>query len=498
MVTNLKLSVLFGLLLFTQSTAFAQEDNIKKAFDRASNLPFLGQDLNANPSSERRNQLQENQAVLKNLLAQPIDRKDLLDLLRDQNPRMRTLAAEILCYRGDVHSLPHLFNLINDKAPSFPGPQSETQTVGTLVRRMMEGVMRPSGSFTVETGPLSKAGFKEYWEKRKDRDYCAGWFYLMLRGGGFFSRVEATPEKIREVRERIDKIPEPDRTFTLLWVREYPHSDLKSLATDEELIAGLKKVGPENLVQLLQHRIPSTDPDLQSRPQNNHEYMNMVYFVLKNAKSLLRPEDADTLLELGAKHDPQRGYHVPEWYVSALELQPKNRKEILRKVQEKVEKTERWDKSNMTIDLASAVWPRFGDDALDFTVNMVYLQKPIPVPFPDHRRKFFEKITNQQSINRKLVAALASDKRLDQLDWEGLYLLCFAADRMAGQRSFGDNFHVQAQHPLGFDYYFQRESANKNYPKETQELEKTLNGWRQTLRKSLGLLSTENEKNDSK
>jgi hypothetical protein len=226
--------------------------------------------------------------------------------------------------------------------------------------------------------------------------------------------------------------------------------------------------------------------------------MNMVYFVLKNAKSLLRPEDADTLLELGAKHDPQRGYHVPEWYVSALELQPKNRKEILRKVQEKVEKTERWDKSNMTIDLASAVWPRFGDDALDFTVNMVYLQKPIPVPFPDHRRKFFEKITNQQSINRKLVAALASDKRLDQLDWEGLYLLCFAADRMAGQRSFGDNFHVQAQHPLGFDYYFQRESANKNYPKETQELEKTLNGWRQTLRKSLGLLSTENEKNDSK
>jgi hypothetical protein len=262
------------------------------------------------------------------LVSRNYEVKVLVELLRHDNPRVRTLAAAALYARLDPKLLPHIAPLTKDTAETFPThrPPSYTQSdsppplvkqkvgeaVGTMVRMYLGG----AGSFD----------FPDYWAKRKDRTHCASWFAVQLywADGGTFPTPPERVEAVKRVRRKIDRVPEPDRTFILLWlVGVWRPND--ALATEGELVEACRKLGPDPLVKLLSREIPSDDPDLQPRPSNNDRYGQMMRFVLRHP-DLLRPEDADMLLTRARweadyrKHGITDPLLTTDWHTAAAEL----------------------------------------------------------------------------------------------------------------------------------------------------------------------------------
>lgn len=497
--------VVLGML---PTLLWGQDPKVRQSLEEAAaNLRFYGLGLDANPSPERREFFRENATKLADIRKKDYDRNDLVALLKHQEPRARTLAALLLADLGNGKDLPLLAAMMKDDAPSFPRPpkpyrspllsqrpepngprlalppktpmpsdpverlyylrqDGPKQTVGELVSQMI-------GEYMLAGGNSEK--FEDYWAKRKGRAYCAGWFYVALQGAADADWNER-PVRPRTVSERLELLPEPDRTFTFLWLRRF------NLLSDEELVARCKKVGPGKLLELLQQKIPSDDPDLQWRSSNNFNYDCMITFVLENATQLLRPEDADAVLQAG---QPQNPLHSKKWYLAALDLQPRMVTEVLSKATKDIETTKLGPNSTAPLDLGEAMWSRLGEASVDFTANMFYLQNPLRNDPMDRKGSFLRRLAPNLTINRKLIAAIVADKRFDTLDWYCLNELTAVANQLEENRLFEPNFRGQAHHPLGMhEYDWQKDVARKQYPKETEALETTLAGWRAVLRKA--------------
>lgn len=98
--------------------------------------------------------------------------------------------------------------------------------------------------------------------------------------------------------------PPLERASTLLYVL---HSDWNGLhdrggnyPADANLLAALQAIGPDAIVQFLQHKRITEDPDLWfDDKQRTMRFSLMARFVLQHATELLRPQDAPRLLECG-------------------------------------------------------------------------------------------------------------------------------------------------------------------------------------------------------
>jgi hypothetical protein len=482
--------------LFVQASASGQTAR-KDLEDAAAKLRFYSVNdfyTNAVPQPF----MKEYHDRLASLRKQDYAVKDLVELLKHDDARVRTLAAHLIFHRRDPKLLPHLAGLAKDKAQTFGRPRPsatgaffnkdlpgmDKQTVGDVASSMVMTYLSPAGYHNVEPhGPCP--GFDVYWAKHKDREYCASWFWLELARASRNSnpqRPEWKPD-ILEVRKRIDKIPEPDRTFTLLFLRDNPGGEV--LVSKDELIEMCKKVGPEKLMQLVLFKIPSDDPDLQSRPNNNTLYVNMVRYVLANAKALLRPEDADMLIQQGPRHEPTSGALTPPWFIAAVELQPGKTKEVLAKAWTEIAKTKPPGRSDNPVRLAEAMWKRYGDDSRDFAVNLFYYQQLWPGEIPHARDRFLSSLGNAwKQPERSLIAAIIRDKRFDTLDWQSLSHIGWIVNAWHSEEIFTRNDLENTSHPLGRGkYHSEMERAQKEFPRETEALEKTLKRWRETLRK---------------
>jgi hypothetical protein len=427
--------------------------------------------------------------ILRKQIEQKHDIKDLVELTKHKDPRVRTLAAYLLFVRHDPMQLPHLAPLVKDSAVTFPRPrpsatgrlflkddklpEMDKQTVGEVVGTMMVTYMSPAGY----------PGFDDYWKKRKDRKYCASWFFLDL-GRASRNTTPTPPDVIpavKEVRKRIDAIPEPDRTFTLLFLRDSP--GFEHLASEADLIAGCKNVGPKNLVLLLQYRIPSDDPDLQTRINNNYFYERMIKFVLDRADQLLRAEDADALVA-GTRADWSLGR---DFFIAAAKLNPAKTKDYFKIAWEQLEKSQASTNGDTRGDAGAKLWQATKDVSADFAAKWFYNEEPKPKQQPSARMAFLLQLSQKKpdASERTLAAAIIADKRFEFLDWQALRSLAVLVNEIEKRQVVSSNEMLRASPPFGILYHFDQERARREHPTETAAFERMLASWRQTVREAI-------------
>jgi hypothetical protein len=417
----------------------------------------------------------------------------LVDLLQHKNPRVRTLALAALFAREDPKLLPHIASLVNDKAETFPTPEPiavaafapkvepplRKQKVGEIARILLQVYLDPTGF----------RSFDDYWARHKDRASCASWFAVQLyrAAGGRTPTPKERLEAVREVRQRIDQLPKADRAWTLLWLTDQPGTDV--LATEEELVAACKQLGPDNLVKMLQRQIPSDDPDVQPRKINNYPYARMVRFVLKHATALLRPEDAEALLACErwerdyTKHDIADPTILPDWAIAAAQLQPEKAGPILKEAWDRTQGTHSFDADHRAA-LALAWWQRAAEGDPSLVVKWFYEESPQRGQSPSCRTWLLQQIRQHpQAQDRKLITALIWDKGFDTLDWQALTEMVRVVNGWVGKPVVEEDKLRGAWHPYGMGHFhWQQEQARKDYPRETEQLLDTLRGWREALR----------------
>lgn len=381
------------------------------------------------------------------------DRVGLAALLKNPNPKVRTLALGAIFEREDGRDLPLIAMLLDDPAATFPdlhqtmnsaprpAPMDELaspQSVGMVAEAMLKfwGIQhqgrwetKPEGGSKI----LTTNDFLIYWDKHKNRDYCAGWFAVKL-ARACRGTSPTQPEYVADilnVRHQIDQLPTDDRAWIPLWLFGEYGSD--KLTTESELLKIAKQLGPERLMLMLQRKIPSTDPDLQPRDSNNWPYNRMTLFVLKHASQLLKPADADKLLACRTTEaDLNRNAGLtdptsPQWWaVGAAHLQPARAKQMLHAALDSIQGQDEYH-AEMRADLAVALWELCGESESEFLTNWFYQEFPSKQLWVNWRRSFIENVSvvNEPSP-KKLFYNLVKDSRFEIIDWDVASLQSFA------------------------------------------------------------------------
>ncbi|MCZ6598830.1 MAG: hypothetical protein O7B99_14425, partial [Planctomycetota bacterium] len=333
-------------------------------------------------------------------------------------------------------------------------------------------------------------GFDRYWAARGKRAACASWFHVRLlraSGGGIPTPAAAEPS-IRALRRDVDRLAEPDRTWTLLWLAGVDGGDV--LVGEDELVAMLQGLGPDAVLALLERRIGSDDPDLQPRRMNDWPYHRMCLFTLRHAEELLRPGDADRLLaeELRLRDAERRDTNAPLftawWAIGAARLDPARPAEILHAAMERYAGL---SLRNDQGEIAAALWGLRGEEQRDWIVDWFHDTPPARARFPHDHAHFLRQVANGGSADdnatRALFAALVRDERLADLDWQSLQVLAEVVNRWSDEPVVAPKELHHAQHPLGQAHLeWEWERAEAMYPRQTASLRATLDSWRASLR----------------
>src|SRR6266404_1466356 len=265
----------------------------------------------------------EYQSLIQNNYSVPI----LRALLKDSDPKIRTLAAAALVAKGETRLQQHLGPLLDDQSPTFDvmwRPQVDNfvptrftpETVATAVLSLVE--------FS------SKSDFDQYWAIHANREYCADWFIWQLRHQQFAPLA----------RQDLQKVPSPDREVITLWIgtgAQFQYSGF----TDGEMVAAAKNLAADRALDVLRGQPPGTDPDIKRSSQShttsvylsNEHYKLMSKFLLAHAPEVLRPSDAETLLSLEAEEKRRATFDGTElgalWLIAAAGLRPERSDQIL-------------------------------------------------------------------------------------------------------------------------------------------------------------------------
>jgi hypothetical protein len=356
------------------------------------------------------------------------------------------------------------------------------QTVGRIADAIVRTYMESGGFHYGPRNLNGQPGFNAYWAPRASRTSSAGWWKVRLARASHSSSPTAKDRvpAIKALRAEIDKLPEPDRTYILLWLHQELGSEV--LAPDEELIEMARRLGPDNLVDVLRRNIRSDDPDLQPRPSNNYRYSQMCRFILQHAGVLLRATDAATLLE---QETWERGYLPrgisdpfisPWWAIAAAELSPASSASILDaaylRFQDAYQGSDR-------LELAAARWRLTGDGAR--ALDWFYAQLSRPTGMESH---YFDRLLKTQGRSPQSLARLAIQHPMfDQLNWKSLEVLARAANGWLGREAVPEQELQSTWSPGGVDFFYTDVArARAEYPKETAELLGRLARWRQQLR----------------
>lgn len=385
------------------------------------------------------NEAQQYKQLLAELRAIEAEMPILVDILNHKDPKVRTLALAALYDREDPKALPHIASLMYDCAETFPDIEGRfncsptwltekklrppvKQTVSQVVRQMLKLYMVFFWTDNPDYQHQNMDHFKAYWAKRKDRSYCAGWFRVQLTRacGSACPTPKNRVERVQTVRKRIDKLPETDRAWILLWLNGHPGSDV--LVTEEELIEACKKLGPEKLLALLARKISSDDPDVQPRKSSNWWYRSMCLFVLKRADELLRERDAQPLLDCERwerdylKHGIGDPTITPWWAIAAAHLQPDKAEAILHGAFKRFDGKRDGDER---ADIAAALWKLIGKSQTKFLINWYYTEPLQRGHHPQCRTRFLRSVSKfPNSHPHGLVATIVQDKRFEDLDWQ--------------------------------------------------------------------------------
>ncbi|PQO41947.1 HEAT repeat domain-containing protein [Blastopirellula marina] len=427
-------------------------------------------------------------------------RETLLSLLSDDDPKIRTLAAIALFDREDPHDLPALVALCDDNAETFPrlqesayalnlfqksekAPPTTKQTVGEVAKKMVAFYMGRSGFYYGVSHP-KEPGFDAYWQARQHRTSCVGWFAVQLdraSQASFPVRDERLP-LIKAVRQRIDALPADQRAWTLLYLGGSQQNEV--LVNEVELLEACQSLGADKLLQMLQHKIPTDDPDLQPRKRDNSYYKRMQMFVLRHAQQLLRKKDSAALLACERwqrdylRHGISNPLLTPWWAIAAAQLNPGQAAEILHAAYDRFQGE--YDAGNQA-QLCIALWQLGGQKELDFIRDWFYEVEP-ERGMSIHSRIRLIQAMQDDPHGREMIAKIIQDQRLDDLDWQSLRQLIQTVNAWTASPVVTEEDLQAARHPLGISHYhWEKERARKDYPAETKALEANLQDWRNKL-----------------
>ena len=422
---------------------------------------------------------------------------NLIELLRDEDPKVRTLALAALFSKDDPFVLPQVVTLANDRAESFPEPdllamplqptRLHTTTVGSAATCFVDTYLSEAGyksswawgcRSNLGTGPGS---FGDYWEKHKDRKYCASWFAVKLRratmGMGMYPTDVLRRPLINAVRKQIDRIPSLDREWILLWLCSYRMGRglyPMTIASDFEILAAMKKLGPDNLLLMLQGKIPSADPDLQLQ-SNLSRYRELMLFVLARAKQVLQAKQVDAIL--ACANNPKSLIEKTYWIIAAAQLEPKRASELL---YAQLSNLPAYDHGEQKADLLATLWKECGSKEQMRLIDCFYDNAT-----SDCRRLWLEEITDHRPETKLLLRSLINDKRFDQLnDPSAIWALMTATSHNPDQeRAVIFEWRQKMSHPLGEDRACRNlEKAKLQYPAETERVLAVLSQCRHFLR----------------
>lgn len=402
-------------------------------------VTFVKQGTNGFRVVQKPNPLLSGQSqLLRALRSVSGDRPGLAALLTNANPRVRTLALGALFQREDGRDLPIIASLINDSAPTFPDlhdglnqmggarPLSEltnSQTVGDVAQRMLAfwGVEHlPGGGYWTVTS----SDFAAYWARYAGRSNSASWFAVKLKRATRRTTpipLEYQPD-VQKVLKEIASLPMPDRAWTELYVLapqgwfEFDPGD--EVVSDDHLLQMIKGLGPSALMNFLQRRKISDDPDLQM-DKNNPEFVRLSNFILLHADKLLRPEDADSVL---ACEYVLRGSGAvnPAWAIGAALADPARAGKILRHAL--ATQTDRENQyEDDAGDVTGALWRIRGPAEMNFLVNWFYTVPPMMnAPYGQQIVFLWTVEAAARPDTKQLIAALVKDPRFDRTDWNVL------------------------------------------------------------------------------
>lgn len=364
---------------------------------------------------------------------------DLLRLLKDKDAKVRTLALAALAHRQDPKLLPHLAALMQDKektSPALqpyacawtggppPSPPLMDQTVGQVAFQFVHFWMLEANYHRPEE-------FGAYWAPRKDRDFCASWFnarfVAIVQNTLPLDKVRA--DRVRALRKELDRLPPVDRDWTLLWLVSKVDNDFYShairyLATPEELLQAGKRLGAERLMNLLQGKKISDDPDLDTDQRSRASRQILTVYVLKRSRQFLRPSDADAVLAV------EKTFPTTPWCaIAAAELQPAKAIKILHDAMDRFAgegSSLSWPRA----ELAAALCRLAGQEEMDYLVDWFYREKAELNPCTTQTQIFLEALTGTPApANRDLLARLIADPRFDKLDYHSLQGLVLTVNR---------------------------------------------------------------------
>lgn len=444
-------------------------------------------------------------AILMQIQSNKYSTDNLMALLKDRDARVRTLAIAALYAREDTSALPAIAALADDKAQTYPEPQrlamtmklsksgqqqrvpTISKTVGQVASQVIGFYMERAGYYYGIKGSAEEPGFAQYWQAHKDKKYCASWFAVKLdRASTGRSPVDAARRPQGDlVKQSLERVPAPDRHWILLWLASNSGFDL--LANRADLVKAMRAIGPDNLMLMLQCKIPTNDPDLKPRQSNNYPYKAMQLAVLKEAQAVLKPGQVEALLACdkwerdyikARRSDPLIS---PWWAIAAAHLAPDRASTLLRGEFDRLTEDFYGDQK---ADLAFALFSLGGSKEQEFLVNTFYDPTSLSIKGQySHFRPAWLQQINKSEASTKLLKALVLDKRFANLnDHAALLAMADLNYKLTGKQPISTAMRQKAWHPLGVDAAcLKPEQAAKTYPKETKELFAQLAIFRQAL-----------------
>jgi hypothetical protein len=264
--------------------------------------------------------------------------------------------------------------------------------------------------------------FANYWQKRKDRKYCASWFAVeLLRAicGGQPPSTDCRTDILR-VRHQIDQLSPDDRAWTLLYLRTIYDQDSPDypnlLVTQDELVKILQQLGSDKLLLVLQRRIATDDPDLSPSMVGD-------MFLLKHALAFFRTQDADAIIAQGQWETDEAGNGYPMrsawWWIAAAQLQPDKADDILHQGYDALRKVEK--AADALTPLTLALWRSGGEKEAAFLTDWYYLSDTEFARFihVQLRNDFIDSLVKTaRPSDKRFLAHLLQDPRAASIDPE--------------------------------------------------------------------------------
>jgi hypothetical protein len=391
---------------------------------------------------------EEQQSLLAELRSVGDARKELQDLLRSPDPRVRTLALGALFIREDPQDLPLIAGLLGDRAATFPRlrmamtsmggrlPLSSfesDQTVGDVAQVMigfyLASAFRVSAfgrelAIGTDLKDVSVPLFEKYWAERSSRTRCASWYLVKMRRATRDSspiQPQYEPD-VRRVLAEIDALPPDERAWTLLYVRQ-DQSQLNTLVSDAAMVAALSVVGPDVLMKVLRRERVSDDPDLAAPtlPSWIQPHTKAVEFILAHAPKLLRPSDADAVVASAEAY--RRMDNNTRFVAAAARLRgienPDRAAESLKAEIKRIPGNRTLGPRDQAT-LAFALWQMRGVTERSFLADWFYTALPF-VTSPDALEYFLRDVEKENRPDTSLLlGALVGHARFEQMGWAPL------------------------------------------------------------------------------